>query len=96
MNKGGSRVETETAETATASLQPRKPMRRRLFQKMAKPLCQTGRRLRLKQPRTKRQQAKRHAVRGTTDVEKRNKVWKTRRETQKKHLDNYRTRIVEV
>lgn len=88
-NKGGSRVETETAETATASLQPRKPMRRRLFQKMAKPLCQTGRRLRLKQPRTKRQQAKRHAVRGTTDVEKRNKVWKTRRETQKKHLDNY-------
>lgn len=34
-NKGGSRVETETAETATASLQLRKPMRRRLFQKMA-------------------------------------------------------------
>lgn len=95
-NKGGSRVETETAETATASLQLRKPMRRRLFQKMAKPLCQTGRRLRLKQPRTKRQQAKRHAVRGTTDVEKRNKVWKARRETQKKHLDNYRTRIVEA
>ena len=53
-NKGGSRVETETAETATASLQLRKPMRRRLFQKMAKPLCQTGSRLRLKQPRTKR------------------------------------------
>ena len=95
-NKGGSRVETEIAETATASLQPRKPMRHRLFQKMAKPLCQTGRRLRLKQPRTKRQQARRHAVRGTTDVEKRNKVWKARRETQKKHLDNYRTRIVEA